>query len=845
MHSSTLTLSYIRVTFPGVEMSSKVTSPTAKALPAAAAGATSSQPPSKPASASSSAAPTHAKTASTSSLSGMSVSGGSTTGKSPRVKPPSPESVLVDEALQTERGEAIAVECVQEIVKKAMDKLTEHYIQQVAMKNTAKQAIDFVMQAIEWQLLVHDDGEKLTVRKVLADKQTNPQPDDVEAAVDGVTPANSSDPDLSPSSPLPAAPSPIDEPENRSRPAMDLIAAKLSLPTTYNQLWTCEEEPLPADLDRWARGVIPTKATEATVRQFGMSGTSGAFTVHEVDESRGSMTPRSSTGSLTPNSQTPSRSGLRSPGSASLHGRGGSKSILEEKEGFRSPGSQQGSTTRSRITDRDRDLHRDAPPQPYALDVSLSKEALAKERAREGELKRLEKKKKLEAEQKKVRDADQREKERMERIQTELRHRNYTFDNKGNVVLIAPVPVERFPAFQPAPKLEVKEIYLTEEEEAEIRKREKRNRFKKAGISSTVGATTVNPSATGVPKDKQSEEKTQVPHLSTSMLKSSDIGVQKKSPKKNNRPDPTGFVDANATQPSLMQTLIVNKGVTLKQGAVKKEYDPRAARAQEAQTTAVGSGVDNASAELRGLTRKEYLAHIQAKKQADAKFLPKSSKDASALDAVPSVDASASPSPRGPPSRSSRPGSAPRASISSSGGSVDVDPRELEWEGQQVRKDEGLTTNEDALPDVYVRPTTTEAFNFNLTQDPTWGMNPSSGPSGLHQPVPRAPAPKPSERDRVLAVGRVVPRTRKGVDVLTSQPNRQHLAPAPYGAVTGHGGITATSANHSSLSSPPAPASPSKGALFTKQPPPVTVTATEKAKMYFRMQEGQKQSTAK
>lgn len=70
-------------------------------------------------------------------------------GRSGRAKPPSFESLLVEEAMSIEAGEDIAVTCVGEIVQAAMNKLTEHYLQQVAMNNTAKQAIDFVMQAIE------------------------------------------------------------------------------------------------------------------------------------------------------------------------------------------------------------------------------------------------------------------------------------------------------------------------------------------------------------------------------------------------------------------------------------------------------------------------------------------------------------------------------------------------------------------------------------------------------------------------------------------------------------------------------------------------------------------------
>jgi hypothetical protein len=177
-----------------------------------------------------------------------------------------------------------------------------------------------------------------------------------------------------------------------------------------------------------------------------------------------------------------------------------------------------------------------------------------KEKQREGELRRLEKKKAAEAEVAKIRAQDAAERERMERIQSELRHKSYTFDNRGNVVLIAPVPVDRFPAFQATPVIKVKDEFLTDEQEAEIAKKAKRNRFKKSVISSAP-----------VVAKHAAEEKTQQPTVIPSLVgaqtaqKSDDIGIQKKKKVKKVKPDTTGFLDLNATQPSLMQTLTVRR----------------------------------------------------------------------------------------------------------------------------------------------------------------------------------------------------------------------------------------------------------------------------------------------
>jgi hypothetical protein len=46
-------------------------------------------------------------------------------------------------------GETVAVDMVALIVKRSCDKLSEHYAQQCAMRNTARLAVEAVMQAIE------------------------------------------------------------------------------------------------------------------------------------------------------------------------------------------------------------------------------------------------------------------------------------------------------------------------------------------------------------------------------------------------------------------------------------------------------------------------------------------------------------------------------------------------------------------------------------------------------------------------------------------------------------------------------------------------------------------------
>lgn len=714
-----------------------------------------------------------------------------------------------------EQGEEIAVACVGSIVKSAMDKLTEHYIQQLAMSRTAKQAIDYVMQAIEWQLLVHDDGEKLTLRKVLADKATNPdsEPDSSDAAASADTQHDEDLPTARPESP-----SPINEPDNRTRPTMDIIASKLSLPATYNQIWTCEEEPAPADLDRWARGVIPTKATVAApLSSFGMTGglnsTGGGFTVvHESDE--GSATPRSGASSVTP---TPSRAGhFRSPT------RGGSAGSTAGQAALNSTHRK----TRSIVEEKESVQSR--PPQPFALEITLSKEAIAKEKSRESDLRRLEKKKKAESDVARVRAADAAEKDRLDRIQSDLRHRSYTFDSRGNVILIAPVTVDKFPPFQATPKVQVKNEYLTDEQEEEIRKREKRNRFKKA---TTIGAGSATGQVTAVDKNA-----TAPTPLVSSSAKSSAIGLpKKKSPKKSL--DTSVFLDETGTQPSLLSTLTLTKGVTLKQGALSKTFDPRnpppsmSAAGAYAQSEGV---VDNQAAELRGLTRKEYLKKLQSRADSDAKVTHAQLNQTAATNIGVNHPSILSPN---RPTSGARPTNQTAPIVDDDHAPDDDD---MEWSSDRdddARPHPRSSATGVVASDVDGRssyqPTASDLFNVALTLDPSWGQNPATlGSASLasrHQP--HAPH-RPNQIDREAALGRrnKNPRDRAG-DLATSQPlTRQHLPPAPFGKTTGHGMPVAGDPHDTQHTHIPTTTA------FVKLPTPTNIVATDKARLYFKPQ---------
>lgn len=379
---------------------------------------------------------------------------------------------------------------------------------------------------VQWQLLGHDDGEKLSVRGLLA---AQPAGDET-----GATGDSEADGDRSSYAPSEAAPSPITEPHDRRRPAMDAIAQRLDLPSPYNQLWTCEDEPVPADLDRWARGVIPTKVSAPpptlTLSETIGAGMTGAFTVHEADENA-----RSAPHSVTPSRMQQHGAQLRSPGAG---GGGGSRKTAAEQAAEL--------------------IALKSAAQPFRIDVVPSKEEVAREKQRELELRRLDKKKRLAAEAAALRALDDSERARLARIQSELSGKDYTFDNRGNAILVAPVPPTSFPALHPAPIVRVKEVFLSEEQEAEIAKREKRNRFKKGGPAATP-ASTMQPApaaaAAAQPEEKQQSSAT------GSESRSADLGLQKKKKPGGGKKkaDIEGFLDQNSTQLNLLQSLTVRR----------------------------------------------------------------------------------------------------------------------------------------------------------------------------------------------------------------------------------------------------------------------------------------------
>jgi hypothetical protein len=295
---------------------------------------------------------------------------------------------------------------------------------------------------------------------------------------------------------------------------------------------------------------------------------------------------------------------------------------------------------------------------------------------------------------------------------------------------------------------------------------------------------------------------------------------------------------------SLMQ---LAKGVTLKQGALSKTFDPRSASSSNsgggdtsASGVAVGAGVDNALAELRGLTRKEYLKKLEQRRAADATLLP--GMGGSMTGGVSSVSTGSERVSQPP---SSRPGSSPRDSVDASAmsgvaASDDVETTDMEWapslQGRASGTEDGSrrTAAMQQQQQHYGRPSTSEAFNYSLTQDPMWGVNPPAGGPTLgarsvpQQHMPRAPAPaRPSERTTALPVGRAArqPRERTGVDQRSSLPERKHLAPAPFGKTTGHG--LSVAGVDPQQQREPSPQRPKQTDI---------VTVTDKAKLYFKQE---------
>jgi len=91
---------------------------------------------------------------------------------------------------------------------------------------------------------------------------------------------------------------------------------------------------------------------------------------------------------------------------------------------------------------------------------------LFREKLREVELRKLEKRKKIQAAKKKIKDKEEAEIARVNKIKQELKGKNYTLDHQGNVIMVKAPRAERMPVLSHAPKIKVeKDANLEESKE--------------------------------------------------------------------------------------------------------------------------------------------------------------------------------------------------------------------------------------------------------------------------------------------------------------------------------------------------------------------------------------------
>ena len=158
--------------------------------------------------------------------------------------------------------------------------------------------------------------------------------------------------------------------------------------------WAAGAEPVPAPVDSWSRGAVPAKAKEVL-----------QLYPEETPTEASSAVRRTSVPS-SPRARTPNAP----PGSGAL-----------------TPGGKG-------------DLFIAKPP-PGAVDPKAGKKKVAPIVTASEKLK-----KRLDAEARE-------ERERLERLQGELKGRHYTYDMRGNVIPMEEYSAERLPAFQQQPRL--------------------------------------------------------------------------------------------------------------------------------------------------------------------------------------------------------------------------------------------------------------------------------------------------------------------------------------------------------------------------------------------------------
>lgn len=228
---------------------------------------------------------------------------------------------------------------------------------------------------------------------------------------------------------------------------------------SLNPRWDAEEEPPACQIDRFARGMVPLRPRSSTMYQsFKRMGGSRPGTA--VVESDAGSVGGSSVGSYR------SRATRASKGGRSV-------SSKTRKEGGEGKGRKKGGALAL---------------EPYNIKQETNDDDKQRDRLRIEETRKLDKRRRLAeklAENKRKADA---EAERMRKLQEELKGKEFTFDQDGNVIVINPMNPNRIPAFAVEPKvnlrtLEDQKIQVEESPAKDKKKKKKSKKSKKGGES--------------------------------------------------------------------------------------------------------------------------------------------------------------------------------------------------------------------------------------------------------------------------------------------------------------------------------------------------------------------------
>mmetsp|Transcript_16187 Transcript_16187/g.31732 ORF Transcript_16187/g.31732 Transcript_16187/m.31732 type:complete len:665 (-) Transcript_16187:220-2214(-) len=281
------------------------------------------------------------------------------------------------------------------------------------------------------------------------------------------------------------------------------------------QVWLCEKEPGGCDVDRFARGMVKVKTKhKSRLQEF-------------MNTQKQNFNPGMDAASTL---YAPS---VRTTLSGESHAPTSARSMLSQSRGG----------VRSRAKKKKEEPIQEVK-QPYPIQVQKTLAELEKDKLRDTELKKMDKKKKAAAKAKRQAAQELEDKKRFEKLKNDLKGKNYTFDAKGNVILIHAANGDKLPDFSFAPRIGISDSESDDEDDPK----------KKAAKAKAAGKGKGKEAGKGGKKGKNADD--DIP-----------VNAVKRAP----RPKVEHFIDAGAVASGPASDMPLARGVTMRTGNVAKK----------------------------------------------------------------------------------------------------------------------------------------------------------------------------------------------------------------------------------------------------------------------------------